>query len=300
MKNIYITGATSFIGVNLIKELLNKGYNVIAIIRNKSKNKDLLNGFKNIKIIELDMEEMEKLPSLTDIRCDIFYHLAWNGTRGEARDNKKIQEDNYFNSIKVLKVAKKMGCKTFFSAGSQAEYGLHDCIVTEETIEKPVTEYGKNKLKFCNYAMDYCKNNNMVFIEPRFFSLYGVGDNENTLIINAIDKMLRNEIINLTACIQKWNYLNIKDAVDALIKLQDVNKSGIYNFGSTDTRLLKDFIDEMYNITKSKSVINYGIIPYSKAGIVNVNPCIDKLVNEINWVPKIKFCDGIKEIVEKR
>ncbi len=300
MKNICITGATSFIGVNLIRELLKKDYNIVAIIRRNSKNKEKLASFKKIKIIELNMDEIDKLPNLINIKCDIFYHLAWNGTRGKDRDDKSIQQDNYLNSLKVLEVAKKMKTKTFISAGSQAEYGINSGLITEDMTPKPVTEYGIYKLKFYDYAKEYCQKNKIIFIEPRFFSLYGVGDYENTLVMSAIDKMLNNQELNLTECKQTWNYLNIKDAVRGLSLLQETNNGGIYNFGSTDTRMLKEYIDEIYYVTKSKSKINYGIIPYPETGMVSINPSVEKLMNEINWYPEIEFNKGIEEIIEKR
>ena len=300
IKTVFITGATSFIGTNLIEGLYNKNYNIVAIVRKNSTKLNLLSKYKKIEIVELDMEEIEKLPDLVKTNCDIFYHLAWNGTRGASRDDKNMQKENYYNSINALKVAKKLCCKTFISAGSQAEYGIHNEIVTEETLEKPVTEYGKYKLEFCNYAKSFCKDNDIIFIEPRFFSLYGLGDDERTLIISSIDKMLKGEELNLTECLQTWNYLNIKDAVDALLELQNTNVPGVYNFGSNDTRTLKDFISEIYSITKSKSIINFGVVPYPESGMVNVNPCISKLKKAINWEPKIKFSDGIEEIIEKR
>jgi nucleoside-diphosphate-sugar epimerase len=299
MKNVFITGATSFIGINLIEELYGK-YNITAIIRNNSKKKALLSKYKDIEIIELDMQDLNKLSKLTNKKCDVFYHLAWDGTRGASREDEELQKSNYKNSVKVLKVAKELGVETFVTAGSQAEYGLHNELVTEDTKEKPVTQYGIYKLKLCNYAKDYCKKNNIVFIEPRFFSLYGAGDFENTLVISAIDKMLNNEEINLTACTQIWNYLHIKDAVKALVLLQNTKKSGIYNMGSDDTRLLKEFIEEMYTITKSKSKLNIGAVPYPSSGPVNVNPSSEKLKKTIKWHAKVKFSEGIKEIIKER
>jgi len=299
MKNIFITGATSFIGVNLIRELYKKN-NIVAIIRKNSKNKYLLEEFKDIKIIELNMDEIDLLPNYIDIKCDIFYHLAWNGTRGESRQDSTLQEENYINSIKALKIAKKLNCKTFISAGSQAEYGNHNNIITETTRELPNTQYGIYKLKFYRYMRTYCKRNNIIYIEPRFFSLYGIGDYEKTLVISTIDKMLNNEEIDLTECIQIWNFLNIKDAIKALTLLQETTNSGVYNFGNNISKELKYYIDIIYKVTKTKSKLNYGVVPYPKTGIVNINPSITKLQKEINWQPEISFEKGIEEIIEKR
>ena len=299
MKTIFITGATSFIGLYLIEELLKDNFNIVAIVRENSDKIKLLPKSNNLKVVELNIENIEKLPNIIDDKCDVFYHLAWNGTRGITRDDKDLQESNYIYSVNALKTAINMQAKVFISAGSQAEYGLNIDEVSEETKELPVTEYGKAKLKFCHYAIDYCKKENVRFIEPRFFSLYGYGDFENTLIISTINKMLKNEDVNLTECIQLWNFLHIKDAVNALILLQKSNCSGVYNFGSEDTRVLKEFIYEMYELTNSKSNLNFGTVPYNNGLIINVNPIIKKLQNSVNWQPKISFKEGIKEIIER-
>ncbi len=298
MKNVFITGATSFIGVNLIDKLVTRNYNIIAIIRPNSKNKYKLDKY-NIKIIELNNNDIVKLPELINEKCDIFFHLSWDGTRGSTRDNVKLQEQNYLNSIKALETAKKMGCEIFVSSGSQAEYGLHEDIVSEDTKCIPTTEYGKNKYEFFKYAKKYCKDNNIRFKEPRYFSLYGVGDTDKTLIISTIKKMLNNEDIDLTKCIQLWNFMYISDACDALVKLVELECSdGAYNFGTSDTRVLKDFIKEMYILTKSKSRLNFGKVPYHDNQIINVNPSIKKLENELNWKEKVSFSEGIQKIIK--
>ena len=61
---------------------------------------------------------------------------------------------------------------------------------------------------------------------------------------------------------------------------------------------MKDYVEEMYSITESKSVLNYGAIAYPPTGIVHTNPSIDKLVNEINWKPMTSFRDGIQKVID--
>ena len=58
MTNVFITGATSFIGTSLIKELYKKNYNIYAIIRKDSNKIKMLSKYKKIHIIELNMEDI--------------------------------------------------------------------------------------------------------------------------------------------------------------------------------------------------------------------------------------------------
>lgn len=50
MKTILVTGATSFIGINLIKEIL-KDYKVIAVVRPNSEKVSLLPASDNLSIL---------------------------------------------------------------------------------------------------------------------------------------------------------------------------------------------------------------------------------------------------------
>ena len=300
MKCILITGATSFIGLNLLNYLLND-YKIIAVVRPNSQKLENLPVNVNLSVAELNLEEYDKLPLIITENIYGFIHLAWNGTRGADRENIEMQKLNYKFSISALHSAVKLNANIFMSAGSQAEYGLQNNIITEDTVPKPVTAYGKSKLKFYKYSMEFCKNNNIKFVEPRFFSLYGAGDYKGTLIMSMLDKMLKNEPCDLTDCTQKWNFLNIKDAVAGMkILLENEQvESGAYNFASNYTRKLKNFLLEMKDIADSKSKLNFGVISHNDSGKYGINPDITKLLNT-GWQPKVSFEDGIRNLLVLR
>jgi nucleoside-diphosphate-sugar epimerase len=221
-----------------------------------------------------------------------MYHFAWNGTRGEDRNNEEMQMLNVENSLSTLKAARKIGCKTFFTSGSQAEYGIQSENVNENAKCQPVTAYGKAKLNFYEIAKDYCQKNNIRLVEPRIFSLYGPGDFKQSLIMSTISKMKENADVELSSCMQLWNYLYINDAVNALILLNENEKAeGVFNLASDDTRVLKDFILDMKDVLQTDSKIIFG--EQTPSGI---NPDITKLKNTIDWQEQYTFKDGIKEI----
>lgn len=297
---IVISGATSMIGAALANKLLDNNHEVIAVVRKNTKKTDTLIKSPNLSIVECNMEDYGELNNLIQGEVDVAVSTAWNGTRGADRNNKELQEENYKNSVSFLNVMLSKGCQKFLTAGSQAEYGLwtRKEKLKEDVIPNPNTEYGKYKLKFYEYAKDYCKANGCILIEPRFFSLYGPKDYERTLVISTLKKMLENKPCELTECIQLWDFLYIDDAIAGLIKLIEDNvEEGVYNFGSGYSAPLKVFIEEMKKITNTNSELQYGIIPYPTTGIVNVNPDVTKLIN-CGWTPQVSFADGIKTICD--
>lgn len=299
MKTIVITGATSFIGVHIIKEYLRHDCKVIGVVRSNSKNLNRLPSNDNLKIIKLDMNEIEKiLEKLEEIKVDIFYHLAWEGARVPYRDDSVLQNNNYECALKAMSVAKKLGSKIFIGSGSQAEYGKCNGKIDENYPTNPTTAYGKAKLKTYEVLRDMSKENNIKFIWTRIFSVYGVYDYKGSLVMNALYKMKINQDIELTECKQIWDFIYVEDVATIMYLLANVNCSdGIYNIASGDSRQLKEFVLEMKEICSSTSQLKFGTIPYDSEGIVSFEPNVDKLKSNLGYSCKISFDEGIRKIL---
>lgn len=300
MRKIVVTGATSFIAVHLLKKLLAYGDYVYAIVRPNSKNLYRLPKNKNIKVIELDLKYIDQLSKYIFEDIDILYHFAWEGIRGTARDDIELQRSNYVATEKVINAAKELNSAVFIGAGSQAEYGNIDGLIYEEQLENPATQYGKFKLKSKQYCEEYSKQENIRFIWLRIFSAYGEYDYRNSLIMSCIEKMKKNEVIPLTLCIQKWDYVYVGDIATALLKFGLVKcNNGVYNIGSGQTRILKDYIFELKEILKSSSELKFGAVQYGRTGIPNIEPQIDKINRELRWFPQVSFREGINNILNQ-
>ncbi len=300
MKNVVITGATSFVGVHLINECIKNNCNVFAVVRPNSKNLSRIRKNDLINIIELDQNDIEKLTEkILETNIDAFYHLSWEGTRVPYRDDSKMQENNYNCAIKAIYTAKKLGCNLFIGTGSQAEYGLCSGKVDENYPKNPNTEYGKYKLKAYEEIKKIAEENNMRYIWIRIFSAYGVLDYENTLIMSCLKKMTNSEPVPMTQCIQKWNYINVEDVAKILFLFITKNcENGAYNVASNDYRQLKKYVEEMKEICNSNSELQFGAIPYNSEGIRNLEPVIDKLINNLDYKFEISFEKGIRQILK--
>lgn len=293
---VVVTGATSFIGKKFVLSAVKIGWDVVAVVRRNSSKLSELKTISRLNIVELNMNEYAQIGEMTG-KCDCFVHFAWNGTRGQERNDQILQEANYENSIEAIRSMIGAGCKRIITAGSQAEYGYCGGVITEETECHPNTQYGIYKLKVFDTVKKFCEDNNVSYKEPRFFSLYGPGDYDKTLIMSLISTMKKNEPCDLTECVQMWDFLYIDDAIDAVIKLCEQEcPDGAYNLGSGDVRMLKQYVEEMKEILYSSSQLNYGTISYPETGMVSIFPSVEKIKREISWQPKVSFREGIERI----
>ena len=116
--------------------------------------------------------------------------------------------------------------------------------------------------------------------------------------MTCIDKMQKNETIDMTECTQNWDYIYIDDIVEALIKFLDIDcENGAYNLASGNSRQLKLFVEEIKKYTNSKSIVKYGAIPYGENGPINLQPDITKIKKALDWKPVISFDKGIKKMI---
>ena len=295
---ICIIGANCFIGMPLVKKTSSLGWDVEAVVRVGNKQKNYIASIPNVHVTELNLEDYDQIGAkVGSVDCAVL--LTWDGTRGQTRLDEELQKSNYKNNMKAIKSLVEYGCKRIITAGSQAEYGINNDFISEETKCNPNTAYGKYKVKFFENASKYCKEHDVSLKEPRFFSLYGPGDYEHTLVMNNIRKMQNNEACDMTPCTQMWDYLFIDDAIEGIIGLCSKNcPDGAYNFGSGDCRPLKEFVLEMKEILDSSSNLNFGTVPYTTAGVVSIHPNITKL-KSTGWEARVSFRQGIERIVKE-
>lgn len=292
MYKVIVSGANSFIGMELVRQLGEKGYKIFCLVRANATRICELRSMKNVKIIYYSLDHMVEIYDDIGETCDVFVHLAWMGVHGRDRNDSEIQSQNVKWTFETFETAKAMGCQTFILAGSQAEYGSYNGKIINEGFPcHPSTQYGIQKLKAFEYLMDMSSKVGIRVIEPRFFSVFGPYDSPQTLVMTFVSKMLNNEECILVNGEQRWDYLYISDAAKAVIRLIENSKCyGSYNVASGDIRTLKEYAEDMKTVLNSKSVLSFGTgIPTRKSDLM---ADVSRL-KKIGWRPEISFEQGI-------
>lgn len=296
MSNYIITGGTSFIGKAIVKELISKGHQVYVVIRPSSTQKKYFDQFENCHVILTDIDNLYTVISAIPT-CVAFLHLGWDGVGSAGRADINIQKHNIQMSLKCIEIAAKLKCKAFLFAGSQAEYGITNQRISEETICNPVIEYGKAKLEVFQKGLLWAAQYGLTYYHARIFSVYGAEDHPWTLISSCIHKFLNGDQMLTSSGEQLWNFMYVKDAAQVICQLLNSGaRSGIYNIASTDTRQLKDFIYDIYELCGKQGEIVFGAYdPAEKSH--GINPDISKLMSSIGPIHETSFRDGIKETI---
>jgi nucleoside-diphosphate-sugar epimerase len=235
--------------------------------------------------------------------ADVFVHFAWGGTKQANRNDEQVHHDNVRYTLDAMEAAHRMGCKVFVDAGSQAEYGTILTPITEETPCHPFSEYGKAKLAVYQQGTNLCSRLGMKYVHLRIFSLYGENDHPNTLVMGSLRKMLHDEATPLSSCTQMWNFLYVKDAAQLIHRLvesvmaDEAYRTDVFNVASTDTRVLKDFVERMHVLSQSRSELLYGhVVP---SNVVSLNPDMTKTLQRVGGMTFHAFDEVVEKIISK-
>lgn len=303
-----VTGATGFIGSALCRELLTHGYEVIAMIRPGSKNRRRLEALtqqcgdlRTLRVLECSLEQLPALENPTDhkIEAELFYHLAWQGSSGKAREDFDLQYGNIKHTVSGIRLAKACGCRRFIGAGSQAEYGVvHGKAKENETVPNPFMMYGAAKLAAFQMGRLVAKQENISFVWPRIYSVYGPEENADTLISYLMDALRKGETPQVTKGENLWDFTYIEDCARMLRLLGEApGAEGIYNLSAGVPRPLKDFIMQLRDIVNPEGRITFGAKNVDQNRTFWLDPDVDR-IQAVGGHCHTPFAEGIRRKLE--
>lgn len=259
---IYITGATGFIGKNLIKALKKKKIIPYCVSRKKIKTT------KSIII--------KNYGELSPKENSILVHLAENNNITEVN---LLGQTYINNNVKNLSSLLEKGWKHVIYISSvvveQDTTKISTYKKSKEECEKIILQYGGTILRMTN--------------------LYG--PNMSTAnVFSDIIKQLDNELIILKNIRVVRDFLWIDDAVEAIISAINKKPGGIYNIASGKLISIEDIVKHFIKIYKIKH--NNIISVQEKKNDFFSAIDIGKTKEVLNWYPNFSIETGIKKLLK--
>lgn len=299
MKRAIVTGATGAVGTALIKELINNNIEVLVFCREGSARNANIPVNSLVQTLYCDLTELSQVENLTGKTYDVFYHFAWMGTTGDARNDMYLQNQNVRYALDAVGVAKRFGCKKFIGAGSQAEYGRVEGVLNPGTPAFPEMGYGIAKLCAGQMTRELAHQCGMEHNWVRILSVYGPNDGAQSMVMSTIHKLQNGEVPQFTKGEQMWDYLYSGDAARAFRLVGEKGIDGkTYVLGSGVAKPLAEYIKVIRDVVAPNSELALGAIPYSAKQIMYLCADVSELEADTGWKPEIDFSEGVRRILE--
>jgi dihydroflavonol-4-reductase len=241
-KTAFVTGATGFIGLNLIGELTKQNWKVIAYDL-PSADLTYLNQYE-ATLVRGNLSNADLLRRAIPEGADAVFHLAGN-TSAWAKNNARQYIDNVDGARNMVNAALEKKVKRFVYTSSISAYGHHphDCI-NEQTVSNALTcgmQYHKTKFLAENIIKDAVKKGlNGVILNP--CNIIGPYDTNNWTR-QFIMPICNGRLMGVPPGKAMW--CHVKDIVDAHISAVDNGEPGEnYLLGGIDARFL-DVVNEI-------------------------------------------------------
>ncbi|MEP6683905.1 MAG: NAD-dependent epimerase/dehydratase family protein [Parafilimonas sp.] len=265
---IFITGATGYIGNNLAKKLADEGNTIHALCRDvHTKVLD----HPNIKIFGGDITDINSIEKAMQ-GCEQVYHLA-AFARVWAKDPSTYFILNVQGAKNVFDVARNISIKEIVftsTAGTLGPSGKTPVKEEDERIGPPFTEYEVTKTQAETLCREYCNKYfmNIVIVNPP--RVYGPGIITES---NAVTRLVKLYMAG------KWrimpgdgertgSYVYIDDIVNGHILAMQNGRSGErYALGGVNASY-NDFFNLLAKLTnKKRGLINLPVWAMMLAGI---------------------------------
>ncbi len=255
---VLVTGAAGFVGKHLVKLLIEKGYQIKAMVRHNTDISDLK--ALDIEIIEADLRIKETLSSALD-GVDYVVHLA-TAMKGPWDE---YLESTIKGTEGLLEIAKEKQMKRFIYISSIGvlDVGGKDILKEDSSyVQESATYYEKSKREAEKTVLQFSKEGiPCVIIRPGI--IYGPG---GTLYPSRLGyEMGENRFLVIGNGNNRLPFVYVRNLIDAIcLALENSNAPGqIYNIVDEQE------ITQNYYLENMKKIINPSLriirIPYSVA-----------------------------------
>lgn len=301
IKNIFLTGATGFIGSHLLEELVNLGYKITITTRDKSDTWRIDRLLSKVNNLTLGKDNLEE--TFVTEKFDCVVHLATNYIKihKNAKDVESMVETNVtFPSI-LADLCVKYKVISFINTGTFFEFRMKETPIIEGDAIEPYNFYAATKVAFNDVLKFYSRNYGLKVIDLKLFAPFGEKDNEK-LVVFLTKSLLEGKTIEFSGGEQKWNFTYVKDIVQAYAKSIEQIESGqgyqTFNVGYEKDYSIRELSEMLERISNKKMNIKWGAKPYVENEIFYVSCDNSKIRNSLGWKPKFDLYKGLEKMYD--
>ncbi len=227
MKKIFITGASSYLGRNVIEKF--KDYEFIALINNKDVE------YKNVKNLRLDSFNEIKDIFEQESFDYVFHFASQRHTHDDINDIEAYLDINISLGIEILKASNNSKLKLFIYSGS----------LWQDLLKQPKNLYTITKEHFDDYLKYFSLHSSFNILSLRIGDQYGPNDFRNKIIPHIKTNENKETIEFNSNGDHLLSLVHIEDILNAIktkISVQNLPKYEILRLCSKPISI-KEFID---------------------------------------------------------
>jgi nucleoside-diphosphate-sugar epimerase len=304
MRQILVTGGAGFIGANLCKKLLDKGYVVLAVdnlITSDGSNVKSLLKNSNFEFFKHDITKPfpKNLNSKLSAISLVFHLACPTGVSNLVKLAEEMLLTCSTGTLNVLNFSKKNNAKVIFTSSSEA-YGDPQVFPQKEEYNgnvNPVgirSPYEEGKRFSESLIMGFVRKYGLDARIVRVFNTYGPGmsKTESRVVARFLRAARSNKALPVEGKgVQTRTFCYVDDLVEGLILIEEKGEKGeVYNLGSDEEITIKNLANKIIKLTNSKS--KTGLVPRPSHDHNGRRPDLTK-IKKLGWKKNLNLDEGL-------
>lgn len=299
-KKWVVTGGAGFIGSHIIKELVSRGQEVVAVDDFSTGSLSNLSSVQQkIKIVSADICNFSALLKAFQGADYVLHHAALVSVPRSVEEPQLTWQINVSGTLNVLEAARQAGVKRVVFASSCCVYGTSSKPCKETSPKRPGSPYALSKQIGEELCRFYTQMYGLETVCLCYFNVYGVGQNPNgayaAVIAQFLQRALNGEPVRIDGTgRQSRDFIAVEDVARANIL---VAKKGVpgetYNVACGKSYSLLALLRLIEQTTHQKLTRTFAP---SRAGDVRTSSADISKISRLGFTPRVTLKTGIARL----
>jgi dTDP-6-deoxy-L-talose 4-dehydrogenase (NAD+) len=273
---VAVTGATGFVGRQVVSHLLARGVAVRALVRDLASAERLPVGKGGRPAEVVPCGDLFALPAEEQARLlsgiDTVIHAAWYAEPGKYLTS-PINVACLVGTLRLAEAFRDAGGKRFVGVGTCAEYDLGAGLLRTTTPLRPTVLYAACKASAFQVLQHLLPAGGVSFAWCRLFYLHGEGEDPRRLVPYLRQRLAAGEPAELTSGNQIRDFLDVKDAAARIVEVALGDATGPVNVCSGVPVTVRQLAERIADEHGRRDLLRFGARadnPYDPPCVVGV------------------------------
>ncbi|GAB3030925.1 NAD-dependent epimerase/dehydratase [Mycobacterium intermedium] len=258
---VTLTGATGFVGRQILRNLLERGCSVRVIVRDPSRLPDgwERDALQIVRTPDLFAEVGERLKELLE-GSETLVHAAWYTEPGEYLTS-PWNLACLTGTLNLADAFASIGGKRFVGLGTCFEYDSSAGQMTTNTPLAPNSLYAACKASAFQVLRFLLDAQALSFAWCRVFYLYGEGESERRLVPYIRRQLEAGQEVLLSRGDQVRDFLDVKDAARMIVDVALGQQQGAVNICSGEAVTVRQLAERIADEYGRRALLRFGARP---------------------------------------